>query len=102
MRRARRPGLIATGRGYGGAMPESVREDRVVLVLSRSPMRSMMREWLGQEGYEVTEASAWEVDRLLAEGRAGVVVTSDDLDGEWAWSSRHRADVLVLGVRQHA
>lgn len=78
---------------------EHPRDDRVVLVLSRSPVRTMMREWLGDEGYEVTEASAWEVDDLVAAGSAGVVVTSEDLDGEWAWSSRHGVDVVVLALR---
>lgn len=80
-------------------MSECPHADRVVLVLSRSPARSMMRAWLDDQGYAVTEARAWEVDRLLARGAAGVVVTSQDLDGEWGWSSRHRAGVVVLALR---
>ncbi len=68
-----------------------------MLVLSRSPVRRMMRTWLGSEGYDVQEAYAWEVDALVDEGRAGVVITSGELDGEWGWSSRHEA-VLVLAL----
>lgn len=83
--------------GYAASMSSLVQE-RVVLVLSRSPVRRMMRDWLGDEGYEVTEANAWDVDRLVADGAAAVVITSDDLDGEWGWSERHSGDVMVLAL----
>ncbi|MGD9570786.1 MAG: hypothetical protein AB7V62_02725 [Thermoleophilia bacterium] len=76
---------------------ELEQSERVVLVLSRSPVRSLMRTWLGSEGYDVQVAHAWEVDRLVDEGAAGVVITSGELDGEWGWSSRHDG-VLVLAL----
>lgn len=68
----------------------------VVLALAPTPARSLLREWLAREGFAVREASAWEVDRLDAAGRADVVVTTDDLDGEWDWSGRLDAAVLVI------
>jgi hypothetical protein len=70
--------------------------DRVVLVLSPSPVRRMLRDWLAGDGFEVHEAAAWEVDEIVGDDEAGVVITSDDLDGEWEWSRRHGAEVLVL------
>ncbi len=72
--------------------------DRVLLVLSPSPVRTMMGEWLATAGFQVRTAPVWEVDPLVESGEAGVVVTSDDLDGEWGWSDRHGRDVLVLSL----
>ena len=70
--------------------------DRVVLVLSPSPVRRMLHEWLVRDGVDVREAAAWEVDGIVADGDTGVVLTSDDLDGEWEWSHRLGAEVVVL------
>jgi hypothetical protein len=81
-------------------MPTSPHGERVLLVLSPSPVRTMMRAWLDEEGHRVTDARAWEVDELLERGSAGVLVTSDDLDGEWGWSERRPGDVVVLALRR--
>lgn len=72
--------------------------ERVLLVLSRSPLRHRMSDWLDREGFDVRLARAWEVGPLVDAGAAEVVVTSDELDGEWGWSARHGADVLVLAL----
>ena len=74
-------------------------QGQVVLALSRSPVRRILRDWLGAEGFDVQEAHAWEVDRLLgADLGARLLVTSDDLDGEWGWSDRLGTGVLVLAL----
>jgi hypothetical protein len=72
--------------------------DRVTLVLSPSPVRRMLRDWLRGDGFEVREAAAWEVDAIVADEEAGIVITSDDLDGEWEWTGRHGSPVLVLAL----
>jgi hypothetical protein len=83
-------------------MPTRPQWERVLLVLSPSPVRTMLRAWLDEEGYRVTDARPWEVDDLLDRGSAGVLVTSGDLDGEWGWSERRPADAVVLALRRPA
>lgn len=72
--------------------------ESVLLVLSPSPLRTMMRDWLLVEGFDVRVAPAWEVQAALETGGARIVITSDDLDGEWGWSARPGTEVLVLDL----
>lgn len=80
-------------------MVASVASERVLVVLPASPIRSGLRDWLAGEGFEVRDAAVWEVDRLVATGTADVVVTCAELDGEWGWSRRPGATVVVLALR---
>ncbi|WP_217915543.1 hypothetical protein [Miltoncostaea marina] len=72
--------------------------DRVLLVLSHSPVRRLLRDWLGDAGVDVREAPAWEVERVVSAGEADLLVTSAELEGEWGWSEDPRIEVLVLAV----
>jgi hypothetical protein len=73
--------------------------DRALLVLPRAPVRDLLREWLCEEGFLVAEVPAWEAGRRMAEGEADILVTSSELDGEWAWSEDPSLSVLVLAAR---
>lgn len=72
--------------------------DGVLLVLSLSPVRTLLRDWLRDEGVVVREVAPWEVGRLVEAGEADVVVTSSDLDGEWGWSEDGRIGTVVLAI----
>lgn len=76
----------------------ATRGDGVLLVLSLSPVRTLLRDWLRDEGIAVREAAPWEVERLVEAGEADVVVTSSDLDGEWGWSEGGRIGTVVLAI----
>ena len=75
-----------------------VTDDRVLLVLSLSPLRAVLRDWLRGEGIAVRETAPWEVDDLVAAGEADLVVTSADLDGEWGWSDGGQIEAVVLAI----
>lgn len=90
-----RLGAGADGYGRGMTQPPA---DHVLLVLSHSPVRRLLRDWLGDAGVDVREAPAWEVEGIVAAGEADLLVTSAELEGEWGWSEDPRIEVLVLAV----
>jgi hypothetical protein len=83
-------------------MPLATSPSRILLVLSPSPMRRLLADWLRAEGYGVREAFAGDVGGIVAAGEADLVLTSSDLEGEWHWADDPRIDVLVLAQRRGA
>jgi hypothetical protein len=83
-------------------MPPVAAPERILLVLSPSPMRRLLGDWLRAEGYGVREAFAGDVGEIVEAGGADLVVTSSDLEGEWHWADDPRVEVLVLAQRRGA
>lgn len=81
-------------------MPIATAPARILLVLSPSPMRRLLADWLRAEGYGVREAFAGDVTGILAAGEADLVLTSSDLEGEWRWAEDPGVEVLVLAQRR--
>jgi DNA-binding response OmpR family regulator len=83
-------------------MPLATAPARILLVLSPTPMRRLLGDWLRAEGYGVREAFAGDVAGIIAAGEADLVLTSSDLEGEWHWADDPRVEVLVLTQRRSA